>query len=587
MDSSPSILASQPPSLSSSLCHQFMDTQLLLGLAHLSPSPLQWNAISNGVISRPFGLVELFFYKMSTIHHGRTDIFYRLPFKCSTPGILQKLPIAWAKLHQRHPSLSFNIVDNQFTLDLNTLSTDPVSLLTHSSTSLVYHTDYNHDVVTWMREHLWNGDRKYLSDTQLARLFVFHNPKSNQVDIVLAIAHCISDGTSVVALMNEFLELLTSDEVARVSARVDVPNLSNYNTFKPQVHVESNDSLSFLHADRQDILAALPMAAESGYPPLPATVTPPSVPRLRWYWAIRRVVSQVRSEALNRLTTLEFIGENAPQTQKELEPSWGALTDWKQETLSAQQTAVVMAYSRACGVKIGSLLFAASTIAISNLNHKHADKSFGGDTCIVGFPFSLRPYLSPRRERSTPSVISGTADVSPMSVQLGFGGIQLPSTPCYADSPTFKNRFAYRAQSARRQFDKLLSSPTLLQDGHLMALSRASNFSKGDDGWKSIKQDQSQEKKRGKGTAINASMIGAMDRVIKREYSSVNGAVSLDSSRTAYIGVRCRQHELLLETFTLNGQLTITLGHDKVMWNDECVREYLQEFRRILEALAM
>ena len=546
----------------------------------------------------------MFFYKMSTIHQGRTDIFYRLPFRCTTPDILQKLPIAWAKLHQRHPSLSFNVVDNQFTLDLNTLSTDPISLLSHSSTSLVYHTDYNHDVVTWMRDHLWNGDRKYLSDNQLARLFVFHNPKSKEVDIVLAIAHCISDGTSVVALMNEFLELLTSDEVAKVSARVDVPNSSNYNTFQPQVHVEHNNSLSYLHADRQDILAALPMAAESGYPPLPATVTPPSVPRLRWYWAIRRVVSQVRSEALNKLTTLEFIGENTPQKQKELEPSWGALTDWKQETLSPEQTTAVMVYSKACGVKIGgcssklcplrtdrsaqgSLLFAASTIAISNLNHKHADKSFGGDTCIVGFPFSLRPYLSPRREHSTPSVVSGTADMSPMSVQLGFGGIQLPSTPCYADSPTFKKRFAYRAQSARRQFDKLLSSPTLLQDGHLMALSRASNFSKGDDGWKSIKQDQSQEKKRGKGTAINASMIGAMDRVIKREYSGVDGALFLDSARTAYIGVRCRTHELLLETFTLNGQLTITLGHDKVMWSDECVREYLQEFRRILEALAM
>ncbi|TIA87646.1 hypothetical protein E3P99_03057 [Wallemia hederae] len=522
---------------------------------------------------------------MSTVHHGRTDIFYRLPFKCSTPGI-HKLPIAWAKLHQRHPSLSFNIVDNQFTLDLDRLSSDPLSLLTHSSSSLVYHTDYNHDVVTWMRDHLWNGDRKYLSDTQLARLFVFHNPQSNEVDIVLAIAHCISDGTSVVALMNEFLELLTSDEVARVSACVDVPDLSNYDSLKPQVHVENNDSLSFLDVDKQDILAALTLAAECGYPPLPATATPPSVPRLRWYWAIRRVVSQLKSEASKRLSTLQFVGENEPQKQNELEPSWGALTDWKQETLSAEQTNAVMTYSKACGVKIGSLLFAASTIAISNLNHKHADKSFGGDTCIVGFPFSLRPYLSPRRERSTPSVVFGTADVSPMSVQLGFGGIQLPSTPCYADSPTFKKRFTYRAESARRQIDKLLSSPTLLQDGYLMALSLAPFFSKGVDGFIAIKEDL-QEKRRGNSTAIDASMIGAMDKVIKREYSGVDGAVSLDSARTAYIGVRCRAHELLLETFTLNGQLTITLGHDKVKWSDECVIEYLQEFKRILEALAM
>lgn len=116
-----------------------------------------------------------------------------------------------------------------------------------------------------------------------------------------------------------------------------------------------------------------------------------------------------------------------------------------------------------------------------------------------------------------------------------------------------------------------------------MALSRAANFSQGDDGWKTVKDTTT--KARGKGTAINASMIGQMDRVIKERYSSKDSAIILDSSRTAYIGVRCRTHELLLETFTLNGQLTISLGHDRVLWSDECVQEYLSEFRRILTCI--
>ena len=127
----------------------------------------------------------------------------------------------------------------------------------------------------------------------------------------------------------------------------------------------------------------------------------------------------------------------------------------------------------------GSLLFAASSIAVSNLNFRH---NKNGDTCLIGFPFSLRPFLISHNR-------------SPLSVQLGFGGIQLPLTPCYTNSNTFKLRFKNRAHLSQCQFDKLLNSPTLLQDSLCSSYNRAKSFDAGHDGWKSSKPNST-------GTAI-------------------------------------------------------------------------------------
>lgn len=299
----------------------------------------------------------MFFHKMATLHHGRTDIFFRLPLHTTKAGILDKVLGAWTKLNQLHPSLSFTVEEDaapQFILDVGRLCGEPLNVLKQCSTSIIYLRDYKDDVVTWMRNNLWNGGRKYLGHNNLARLFVFHDSTSGKLDLVLAIAHCISDGTSVVGLMNEFLELLTSDELSRFDAVVGLPTLDNYKTFQPRV--ENVGNISYLNTTKEAILAAMPMPTEVGYPPLPTTLTPPTLPRLRWYWAIRRVVSQVRGEMLHRLTTVEFVGENSPAKQQAMEPEWGALTDWKHETLTIEQTNAVMEYSKACDVKIGGCM---------------------------------------------------------------------------------------------------------------------------------------------------------------------------------------------------------------------------------------
>lgn len=80
-------------------------------------------------------------------------------------------------------------------------------------------------------------------------------------------------------------------------------------------------------------------------------------------------------------------------------------------------------------------------------------------------------------------------------------------------------------------------------------------------------------------------MLGSMDRILKPSYTGKNYTLSLDKQRQAYIGVRCRTQEVLLETFTLNGQLTISLGYDRVLWPDESVDDYLEEFKRILSCI--
>ncbi|TIB73891.1 hypothetical protein E3Q22_04279 [Wallemia mellicola] len=563
---------------STSIIESFMDDRVISSLAHLAPSHLQWTD-NNGVLTRPLGLVEMFFHKMALMHQGRTDIFFRLPMRIEgDDSWFDKLPIAWARLNQLHPSLSYAVIEDgsdepMFSFDPTDLSGEPAHVVRNCSQTIIVERNFKDDVVEWMREQIWNGDRQFLNQSSnLGRLIALHNSTTGEVDIIMAVAHCISDGTSVAALANEFLEILTSNELDGVNgSTVKIPTLSDYREFKPQLVNEGslNSVTNFLDLTKEDIVSALPLAMESAYPPMPLTTRPPTLPRLRWYWAIRRVIAQVRGNILNRLSTVDFVGERSPSEQKELEPSWGALTNWKHFTLSSDQTNGVMRYAKECDVKIGSLLFAASSIVISNLNHiKQIDN---GDTCLIGFPFSIRPYLdqTPNKARSTPLDVPSIMEISPLSVQLGFGGIQLPSTPCLVDSETFKIRFKSRAQSAQSQFRNLLSSATLLHDGHCMAMARARTFSEGHDGWKIVKQTESNSQLRGKGTAINGSMLGSMDKILKPSYTAKTYTLSLDNQRQAYIGVRCRTQEVLLETFTLNGQLTISLGYDRVLWPDE------------------
>lgn len=46
-------------------------------------------------------------------------------------------------------------------------------------------------------------------------------------------------------------------------------------------------------------------------------------------------------------------------------------------------------------------------------------------------------------------------------------------------------------------------------------------------------------------------MIGSMDRLFSSEYTFKNSKICIDKERLAYIGVRCRENELLLETYVI------------------------------------
>lgn len=277
-----------------------------------------------------------------------------------------KLPIAWARLNQLHPSLSYTVIENGsdvpiFSFDPANLSGDPAHVVRNCSQTIIVERNFKDDVVDWMREHVWNGERQFLNQSaHLGRLIVLHNSTNGEVDIIMAVAHCISDGTSVVALANEFMEFLTSNELDSVNgSTVKIPTLSDYREFKPQVINEGslNNVTNFLNLTKEDIVSALPLATESAYPPMPLTTRPPTLPRLRWYWAIRRVIAQVRGNILNRLSTVDFVGERSSSEQKELQPSWGALTNWKHFTLSPDQTNAVVRYAKECNVKIGGYPF--------------------------------------------------------------------------------------------------------------------------------------------------------------------------------------------------------------------------------------
>ncbi|EPQ29606.1 uncharacterized protein PFL1_02825 [Pseudozyma flocculosa PF-1] len=264
------------------------------------PSPLRWLRapahLGDRTYVRRMGLVESFFSTMSSLHHGRTDIFHRIPLRFPAEAkdkLLARLPLAYAVLCRRHPLLSSHVVE--LTPDLERFDEERAKSLRHSGSGdgsasalsephFVYQVpssagelldrarervlflspDWSETIAQpaakkapaeqtldgdrtkrWLKQYVWNGPRRFLSQKHpygLGRVLVLPTPQSAtggslaSIDLVLCVAHCVGDGLSVSSLAAELLGLLTSDDLPHSLGNVrDVPSEA---TFPGATHKE-------------------------------------------------------------------------------------------------------------------------------------------------------------------------------------------------------------------------------------------------------------------------------------------------------------------------------------------------------------
>lgn len=181
-----------------------------------------------------------------------------------------------------------------------------------------------------------------------------------------------------------------------------------------------------------DVVDRLPLSSESLFPPVPRRRRKTRAAE-RWFWAVERVRMQVRAKSRPR----------APQFKRK--PPIGdkrAHSYWLPLTIDRVTTSKLVSMSREsrlspsenprCNLRCvtsidavertGMMMYAIIAVALSNVLHRHGRTSQKlYQPIIIGFPFSLRPFLDIVKH---PDVLSDAA------IRITFGQIVLPFDPC-------------------------------------------------------------------------------------------------------------------------------------------------------------
>lgn len=505
----------------------------------------------------------------------------------------------------------------------------------------------NDAVLAWLDKYVWNGPRRFLAQDRpfaLARLIVlFPSPSSKgddarQFDLVLCAAHCISDGLSISSLAGELLQLLTSPLLPtelpelehRPTTSGDVPGarMATYATITSEMkHAIRSGLFDGIHSkptmDVDDTLfednfaSLLPPTIEASYPDLlpqaSSSASQSKLARVRWFWTIRRVVLQFRAAKAEAKVLSDFKANRTDGAVKE--PWWGAQTHWSVVRLSAEHTSALTQLAKRKGVRVGSLLYAVAACAINTMENKHVpsgSRSVLPTTTVLGFPFSVRRYLDtpPNADLLDPSGTDPLQAPSDLGVKLGFNGISLPpaslfslTSPPSELTPFQVAQLWQTARQVQKQFNHIFAEPRFMHaDGFLTGLERETRFRKNGvkDVFEVFKDDKEEvagedERKagltkrnmQGPGSSLNFSMVGLLDRVLPSQLDladRVQGG-KLEVGDDLLFGVRTRAGEAFGTSYTFKGQLSLEMGHDRVVWDTSKIEEYLELMKHIIEGM--
>ncbi|GAA5904036.1 hypothetical protein JCM6882_003806 [Rhodosporidiobolus microsporus] len=597
---------------------------------------------------RPLGLLELKF-DLSTQRAGQSDTFLRLSVslepaageaaaKEAQNAFLSRMLLAWTLARARHPLLAATVHDSaeahsipsvqarEFRYRPPTTAEEAIdeareTVLVHEGEGTV---EEAMDEV--QSRYILNGERVLLDQGRcLARLVLVRSEKSpERLGFFLVISHIISDGLSVFKLVNELFSLTSSPSLPTPSPPPTFRSLADYLSSAPTPlppYEVPNEALSAwpLVLPPETLLSRLPLPNEEHYPviPLPPSASPPVPPpasatelpsappspppsappspqpspaRARWFWAFHRVLLTQRAERFPRTLFMPRLAypEKPPQ----------ARTRWPQLRFSKETSAMLLTLCKREGVSPSMLLYSLISLSISRiLAAEHPSAPY--HPVIIGFPFSFRPFLLPSPPSAPPSS-SGAAPThsnpsSDLAIRITFWQIHLPSLPLDPNDPSAEKELRAAvmrgAKLAKRQFaERLAPEPekrsAFIAEAYSLVLQRLLNGV----GNNPIPYDEPK-------TALNASMIGDVDRLLPTAFPLPPPAVSSSSSSSPssgqlrlsnlLIGTRLHNGEgLLLEALTWDGQITLCLGVDDGLVSSEVVERLLEGVREAGEVVA-
>ncbi|GAA5944137.1 hypothetical protein JCM3775_001076 [Rhodotorula graminis] len=599
--------------------------------------------------TRALGILEAKFDK-ATQRDGQSDTFVRLaltldlnldPPHAATTAFLSRLLLAWASLRAKHPLLACTVRDapqgkhapiplvdsREFVL---VPPLDAAEALSQAAQTLLVHSVEDGESVQAAADevqdrYVLNGPRALLAqDECLARLVVVRSEREPlELGFVLVISHVISDGLSVFKLVNELFSLASSPELPEAPSSAPCLSLSSFLDGTREVEawdVPADVATAWRVVLPENELAShLPLANEELYPSIPLSSPTPTVPvqptenpssttslppappvpastaRRRWLWAITRTLIMARQRRFPR--TLYFPRLEAPT------PPPQARNRWPQLRFERETSQRLIRLCKTEGISPSMLLYSLISLSVARIFRRvHADKPY--HPVVLGFPFSARPFLQrtppPGAAADDPAhAPRGSSDpATDCAIRITFGCIAMPALAL--DAPTDPAQRALvgatvlrGARLAKAQFARLLSQEhtrrTVFVAGmYTMILDRLLNGT----GRNPIPYNEPR-------TALNASMIGDVDRLLPTSFALPSPSSSSSSSSTSSssgptlrlhdvaIGTRLHRGEgMLLEAFTWDGQVTLCLGVDDGLMDPRLVDELLEGVRELGEAVA-
>ncbi|GAA5877567.1 hypothetical protein JCM8547_007733 [Rhodosporidiobolus lusitaniae] len=568
---------------------------------------------------RPLNLLEAKF-DQATQKKGQSDTFVRLSLSLEgveeqeggEEAFLGRLVLAWAAARAKHPLLACMIHDavgeeevfpsvqpREFRYFLPASAED--ALDGARTTFLVHDAEEGKSLEEAMdevqSEFVLNGERILLNQGAcLARLVLVKNGREKgELGFFLVVSHVISDGLSVFKLVNELFTLSSSLSLPTSPSPPSFCSLAEH--LAKRGHVSpwpvTPDTLSawavVLH--EETLLSRLPLGNEEHYPviPLPSLAsplssTPPSslsnTARQRWYWAIHRVLLKIRFDRFPTTLHVPRLPGPTPPVQ--------ARTRWERLRLSKEMSGRLLALCKRRGISPSMLLYSLISLSLSNLlSAAHPTEPY--HPVIIGFPFSLRPFLLPSPASpipaSSPSLFSDPS--TDLAIRITFSQIHLPSLPYdLSSSDPLERRKIHAAalrgaRLAKQQFAENLDPrprerSRFLATGYALVVQRLLNGA----GNNPIPHPEPK-------TALNASMIGDVDRLLPTSFplpslsptpsSSPSSSPSLLRLSNILIGTRLHNGEgMLLEALTWDGMVTLCLGLDDGLIREETVKSLLE-----------
>ncbi|GAA5893662.1 uncharacterized protein JCM6883_003596 [Sporobolomyces salmoneus] len=547
---------------------------------------------SNFIYSRRLGTLEQRF-DIGSRSSGQSDTFVKLRLHLSSTGegdsldrtgCLSRLLLAWTRLRAKHPLLAATIHEDEGSsmpgcparrFEYRPPSTpDEAVRLAQQSMLLARGEKLDDRIREIQRKYVLNGERVLLEETGcLARLILVEGESErNEMGFFLVISHVISDGLSVLSLVNELFATASSSQFLSPSG---APTILDFDSFvggsrgvepwslSPELHKSWKTTLS-----RDEVVASLPLATEDHLPPLPlesttstALIQPTEAPtdlhgaekilhsptttaRKRWCWAISRTIILARQRRTPH--TLPFPRlENASPPPK-------INTDWQFIRFDRTTTEKLIQFCKLNGQSPSMLLYSMIALATSNLfSSVHPSNPY--HPILIGFPFSARPLL----EKSTHPSSDPSSD---LAIRLTFTSIALPNFPLSlekANSARVQTAILRGARLAKSQLSERLANDKVNRTISLHGV----------DGINTdrllLRYEQPRPPWEDPKTCINGSMIGDIDRILQRGFSFSSNGFDLRLSDLE-IGTRLHTGEgMFYEGFTFEGCLQLSGGYDK------------------------